>query len=253
MLPGEKYDRRNAYFYTDNPQPMNILIVAATLQEIRPFVNQLPPGEPLTENLTRYHFRGNPTDILVTGIGMVPTAFLTGFYAGRRAYEAAVNAGIAGTFTDTIPVGSVVEVMEEEIPELGAEEGDQWLSAFELGLADPDQAPFAGGRIINPGGIRSAVLDRLPKVSGSTVHTLHGSRAGIERARRRSQADIESMEGAAFLYACLSAGIPCTQIRAISNRVEIRDKSMWDIPLAVRNLNVVLSDFLSELVNFPGK
>jgi len=44
------------------------------------------------------------------------------------------------------------------------------------------------------------------------------------------------MEGAAFLYACLLEGISCLQIRAISNKVERRNKDNWDIKLAVKNL-----------------
>jgi len=47
---------------------------------------------------------------------------------------------------------------------------------------------------------------------------------------------VESMEGAAFFYACLLEGITCSQIRTISNKVEKRNKDNWNIPLAVKNL-----------------
>jgi futalosine hydrolase len=79
------------------------------------------------------------------------------------------------------------------------------------------------------------------------VNTLHGSAEGIRRIRRTTKADIESMEGAAFLYACLAAGIPNTQIRAISNFVEERDKARWDVKLALMNLNSVLHQVVTEL------
>ena len=48
---------------------------------------------------------------------------------------------------------------------------------------------------------------------------------------------IESMEGAAFFYACKIARIPCLQIRSISNYVERRNKASWDILLAIKTLN----------------
>ena len=80
----------------------------------------------------------------------------------------------------------------------------------------------------------------MPKVKGSTVNMIHGSKEGISRIRARTNADIESMEGAAFLYSCMLAGIPNAQIRAVSNRVEERDKTRWDVPGAVKNLNVIL-------------
>jgi futalosine hydrolase len=48
------------------------------------------------------------------------------------------------------------------------------------------------------------------------------------------------MEGIAFHYACKQAKIPFLQIRAISNYVTPRNKSEWEIPLAIQNLNQYL-------------
>ena len=84
--------------------------------------------------------------------------------------------------------------------------------------------------IINP------VIDSLDKVNGITVNTTHGDDASIQKIQELFQPQVESMEGAAFFYACLLEGITCTQIRTISNKVEKRNKDNWDIPLAVKNL-----------------
>ena len=54
------------------------------------------------------------------------------------------------------------------------------------------------------------------------------------------------MEGAAFFYACLLGGVRFHQIRSISNFVEERDRSKWDIPLALANLNKTLFEILKE-------
>jgi futalosine hydrolase len=45
----------------------------------------------------------------------------------------------------------------------------------------------------------------------------------------------------------LNANVPCVQIRAISNFVEKRNKSNWDIGIAIENLNKELHHFLSSL------
>jgi futalosine hydrolase len=58
--------------------------------------------------------------------------------------------------------------------------------------------------------------------------------------------DIESMEGAAFHYVCLSLGVPFLQIRSISNRVGERDKRKWEMKTAIANLNRAL-----ELISLP--
>jgi len=49
------------------------------------------------------------------------------------------------------------------------------------------------------------------------------------------------------LYVCNWLGVTCFQIRAISNFVEPRDSSQWNIPLALEKLNLTVLDVLSKL------
>jgi len=64
----------------------------------------------------------------------------------------------------------------------------------------------------------------------------------------RIQPQLESMEGAAFFYACTQAGVPCLQIRAVSNYVEKRNRDAWQIGLAIKNLNSFAAEFLERVV-----
>jgi futalosine hydrolase len=88
------------------------------------------------------------------------------------------------------------------------------------------------------------IPQHIPAVSGITINTTTGSQDVVTAMKARYNPDIESMEGAAFFYTCIKEGIPFVQIRAISNYVEPRDKSKWNIPLAVKNLNIWLADWL---------
>jgi len=56
---------------------------------------------------------------------------------------------------------------------------------------------------------------------------------------------VESMEGAAFLFACLKKGIPCFQLRSISNYIEPRNLNNWNIPHAIGFLNKGLDEIIS--------
>jgi len=76
---------------------------------------------------------------------------------------------------------------------------------------------------------------------------VHGNEASIRKISNRINAEIESMEGAAFFYACREAGLPCMQIRAVSNYVEKRDRDSWQIGLAIKNLDKFAAEFLKEL------
>jgi futalosine hydrolase len=55
------------------------------------------------------------------------------------------------------------------------------------------------------------------------------------------------MEGAVVLYVCNWVGIPCIQIRSISNFVEPRDSAQWNIPLALEELNQSVKEVLQKL------
>ncbi|MEI6435828.1 MAG: futalosine hydrolase [Bacteroidota bacterium] len=230
---------------------MNLLLVSATYFEIRPFLDLLPLVEKQSEQLFTFRYKDILIDALIAGIGMVPTAYFLGSRLSQKHYDLALNAGVAGTFKKSIPLGTVVNVVEDRIPEFGAEDGDNFLSVFDLGFYEPDTPPFTNGRLINPESagkemINYKALAKLQKVSGITSNTIRGSAASVEKIKRLAPADIESMEGAAFFYACFSSEIPCFQIRSISNLVEERDKSKWDINLALKNLNKTLWQLITH-------
>ena len=49
------------------------------------------------------------------------------------------------------------------------------------------------------------------------------------------------------MLACQESNVPCVQIRSISNYIEKRNKSVWNITKAITNLNKELQNFISTL------
>jgi futalosine hydrolase len=76
------------------------------------------------------------------------------------------------------------------------------------------------------------------------VNSSTGSYFTIERLVKKYNPDIETMEGATFFYICSGEKIPFLALRSVSNRVEPRNKSKWDIPLALENLSEKLEELL---------
>ena len=74
-------------------------------------------------------------------------------------------------------------------------------------------------------------------MSAITVSTAHGNTASIARVVERFRPQVESMEGAAFMYACLIHQVPFAQVRAVSNLVEKRNRAAWKMPEAIEALN----------------
>jgi futalosine hydrolase len=195
---------------------MRILVVAATELEI-----------PLLQSHER---NGHQIDVLVTGIGMVATAARCARALAQNSFDLAFNFGVCGSFDRSIEPGTVVHVTADCVAELGAEDGDRFVSMLELGLVKESEMVNASPPV-NP------VLSALPRVKGITVNTVHGDEQSIARVVSRCDPQVESMEGAAFAYACTISHVAYAQVRAVSNVVERRHRGAWRMDLAIGQLN----------------
>lgn len=207
---------------------MKILVVAATTAELRGLFNHL--GLPEEEFIQTEKF-----DILITGVGMTATAFALGRHL-NPAYSLVINLGIAGSFNRDLPLGALVNITSDQFAELGAEDGENFISLDELGF----------GRSRFTTSYTHPLLSEIPEGRGITVNTVHGNDERIAEVVNRLQPDMESMEGASVFYCCEKMDIPVLQIRTISNYVERRNRDNWQIGLAVRNLNEFAISFLEK-------
>jgi len=217
-----------------------ILILSATPFEIEPLLKALNnTAFPIGENIhATFYYRQLQVDILISGAGMVKTAFALGLLKGE-VYSAAINAGVCGSFNNDLQIGEVVNVSEDVFSELGAEEGEEFLSLSEINLGEE--------RADNHYPFTHQAVSGLKKVKGITVNTVHGNEESIEAVKKRLNPDVESMEGAAFFLACNNFKWPALQLRAVSNRVEKRNKENWSMGLAIANLNSCLIELLDNL------
>lgn len=225
---------------------MKLLIISATSIEIKPLMTGLGKGRVLQHHVTRYRYNQYDVDILITGVGMVPTAVFTSIVLSKYKYDAVFNVGICGSFNLDIPLGTVLNITSDCLPETGAEDGEHFLSLIDLKLLDQDEFPFSGGKLINDSVFDSNLINSLLIATGVTVNTVHGNALNIESFLKREHVDVESMEGAAFMFSCKLHKNRHIQIRSVSNYIEDRDVSKWDIQLAVQNLNQFIFDLLNE-------
>jgi futalosine hydrolase len=217
---------------------VRVLVVAATRPEVAPLVSHI--DNPVSHHRVLSGSLGpHKVDVLLTGVGMVATAVWCTRALAIGGYDVAVNLGVCGSYSEAVPPPAVVHVTSDQLPELGAEDGARFLSLAEIGLMNPDEFPWSGGRLVNTGWPLLPGLADLPVAAGVTVNTVHGHEPSIAAVAARCAPDVESMEGAAFMYACLVAGVPFAQVRAVSNRVERRNRAAWDLEGAVQALGRV--------------
>lgn len=173
---------------------------------------------------------------LVTGVGMVASTHQLTKRLSSNKYDLVVDIGIAGAFNPQLSLGTVVQVIEDRLVEMGVEDNGAFIPADEMNLVPSNEVQFS---------TESRIKD-LPAAKGITVNRVHGSAESIERVVKQFNPDIESMEGAAVAYVCQQFGVPWVQIRAVSNRVEPRNRNAWNIPLAIENLHNVVLNYLQH-------
>jgi len=216
------------------------LIVAATKPEVRPILTQFNIAVNSDEGLFKSHSSQIDVSVLITGIGMVNTAFYLGKYVNEE-FTNIINLGICGAFNRNIKIGEVINVHSDIISEMGAENDKDFIKISDLNL---------GTNVFYSSDFNLAVLDDpiaigLKKVKGITVNKVHGNDESIAKVISLYAPDVESMEGAAFFRACKDFNGKFIQLRAVSNYVEKRDKSKWNIPLAIENVN----EFVIKLID----
>lgn len=223
---------------------MKILIVAATWMEVKILVDEMELVEEKSHFLKQYRFGGMEADILITGIGAIFATFHLTNILKENNYLTVFNVGIAGSLIRELSIGEVVSVVSEEFADLGIERRDDFLTLFESGFIDSNEFPFENGVLK---ATDFGDLFELKKVRGITTCKSHGRHSSIAELKEKFSAQVETMEGGAVLYVCNWFGIPCCQIRAISNYVEPRDSAHWNIPLALENLKITVIGVFRKL------
>nr|WP_320022931.1 futalosine hydrolase [uncultured Draconibacterium sp.] len=223
---------------------MEILIVAATTMEIRFIVDELEKVEEENHFVRTYRFGDFNIDILISGIGSSFATFHLTNVLREKKYDAVINIGLAGSLTQELKIGEVVNVVSEEFADLGIEKQHEFLTLFESGYIGMNDFPFENGllKASNSNG-----WIKLKKVKGVTTNKSYGRDTSIAEMREKFTAHVESMEGAAVFYVCNWMGVKCYEIRSISNYVEPRDSAKWNIPLALVRLKETLSIILKQV------
>jgi futalosine hydrolase len=214
---------------------MNILIVSATSFEIAPLLPSLTQQQKISEQLTAYTHATHTIYVLVTGVGMVNTTYWLTHTLAQHSFNLVVNVGIAGSFTPNYAIGTVVNVVSDCFAEMGAQAGDEFITMEQLGFMQANELRISANFTSN----------NVPKVKGITVNTVHGNATAIANVVQLFAPDVETMEGAAVLYVCAMHELQVIQLRAISNKVEVRNTANWNVPLAIHNLNTCVLQVLS--------
>ncbi len=216
---------------------MRVLLAAATEAEIEPTLQALRARPDAVESPF-------VVGCCITGVGLMATAASLTRSLATGHWDYLISAGIGGSFSKALPLGSCVIVHSDQVADFGAEDGDDFLDVFSLGLVKANEPPYQHRLLRNPLLRPPFPIGHLQQVEGLSVTTTSGCEATIARRIARYGAAVESMEGAAVHYVCLREQVPFLQLRSISNYVTRRDRNAWRIPEAIAALNAQLIAWL---------
>ena len=163
---------------------MKLLLVYATQLEVKGLRKQY--NVELTPGKQTWSFRVDNVlvDVLVTGVGMVNTAYQLGKLFNSNSYDVGLNIGLAGSFDRSIELGTIVNVTSECISELGVEDGDNFLRLDQVSPQMAREMWESPSKLINETSIESWSVKKLMEVNGITVNTVHGNEASIRKIEK---------------------------------------------------------------------
>lgn len=170
---------------------------------------------------------GPHVDVLVTGVGAVNAAYSLTRYLEREGAQSVISCGIAGAypqaFRDGFSLTSVVCAESECYGDLGANSPSGFLDMQALGfplIAAPEPIYNVLPMKIFPAPRRARFV---------TVNACSGTDEEACQREVRTGGSVESMEGAAIAHVAALYGIPCGEIRGISNRAGLRHRAAWKV------------------------
>ena len=226
---------------------MRVLVVAASNREVMDIVSKFEFVHQIEPHYRSYKLGDMVIDILITGYGSIFTAYHLARALNMINYDLSINIGLAGSFDHFLEQGFVVNVVQDQFADLGFAHKNKFFTLYEEELMNENEFPFADGKLNSLGNFEIEEVESLIPVKGITLNSYHSDPAWINMLKEKYAAEIETMNGAAFFFVCLSEKIPFLQIRSISHFVEIRRIENWNIPSALENLSAALLAILDEL------
>ena len=243
--------------------PTELLVCAATWMELRAWWPREDDRARLEEGQMAY---SSALSFFVTGVG-IPSALAQTLGVLKQARPARIlNIGIAGAYPQSgLNIGDIAIGTSEVYGDIGFElpsaytadkfavkhavktpdaaANDTENEDMEAGFQSIQTSPFAGALYAQPLALAAdAFVLAEPTIyaarqgRGCTVNMCAGTEHTGRLREQMFAAHFESMEGAAIAQAGQLAGVPVSEIRAISNIASTRDMQPDNIRLAIANL-----------------
>lgn len=208
-------------------------------------------SEEAHHGLTFYRGQISGVDVCLThsGIGKAAAAAAATTLLVTYQSEALWLFGCGGAYPNSgLQIGDLILASSETFGDEGVVTPDGFKDMGEMGFAMREDAE----RFENSWPIDSRLNEWATQASHLrsgpfvTVSTCTGTTEKALEIEQRTDGVCENMEGAAVALACQQLSIPMLELRGISNMVEDRDTSRWDLPAGMMAAQEAVLDLLKE-------
>lgn len=232
---------------------MKVCLICPTPEEGRILSRSLKMVEKGPFFIYRGKIKKGYVSLIISGIGKTNAASAATYMINKYRPQILILFGIGGAYPLTgLSIGDVAVAEREFYGDEGVitRKGFQGTELIGIPLLKKGRKRFFNEFSLNERLVRIVKgAIKGPFKSGNFV-TLSSTTGTVERAvelRDRYSAICENMEGASVAHVCKAFGRDLIEIRGISNIVEDRDPSRWDIEKGIRSCSDALFDILDLL------
>jgi futalosine hydrolase len=222
-----------------------ILVIAAVRQEIADLtgtMNGIRIEDPVFPESYCGEINGKKVVTAVVGIGKANSAGGVTALVLRHAPRIVIITGCAGAYPESgLETGQLALAASEVFGDEGVLTCEGWKGLEEIGISVLERK---GTRYFNEIPLSFSLAEQAIQLASAldlplrrgrfiTVSTCSGTSSRGRELFRLFGGLCENMEGAAAALVAMQYGIDCLEVRGISNLVEDRDLSRWNIQLAV--------------------
>ncbi|RQW89984.1 MAG: futalosine hydrolase [Geobacter sp.] len=191
---------------------------------------------------------------IISGIGTSNASAATALVAHLFTPDLLITTGCAGAYAGSgLEIGDIALATTEVFADEGIVTPEGWRSLEHIGipLLERNGRRFFNEIPLSPHANAAALkvavqlgIATLTTGRFLTVAACSGTTARGAELEERLGGICENMEGAAVALMATRYGIECMELRGISNYVEDRDCSRWDLSLAAANSQRYLEQFI---------
>lgn len=204
-------------------------------------------------NIYTGKIKKNELSFIISGIGKSNAAIGTTYLIEKFSPDLLILFGIAGAYPSTgLSIGDVAIAEKEFYADEGViiKEGFRGLDFINIPLLKKGKKKFfnefsLNKRVVNK--VKRKTRVTLKAGNFVTLSTITGTAERAIELRDKYNAICENMEGAAVAHVCEIFGKDLLEIRGISNMVDNRDRSRWDVKAGIKAYRDVLFDILYDL------